>query len=118
MMDWRGVTIVVVLITAFSPGLHAGRGRALMVGIGDSTTAGTPFFLSPLESPPNGQGDEQGQYAYWIMQKRPHWQVLNYGIRGETTAQIRARFKDALAQHPRCVIILAGVNDINQGKSL
>ncbi len=37
-----------------------------IVGLGDSTTAGTPGFRSPLESPPDGAGDETSQYAYWM----------------------------------------------------
>ena len=38
-----------------------------IVALGDSTTAGTPGFKSPLEAPPNGRGDETSQYAYWLM---------------------------------------------------
>ena len=85
-----------------------------MVAIGDSLTAGTPFAQSPLETPPNGGGDEEGQYTYWMMRRRPTWEVLNYGIAGQTTAQIRARFPEALKQNPRCIIIVAGTNDIYQ----
>jgi lysophospholipase L1-like esterase len=53
-----------------------------------------------------------------MMHKRPHWQVLNFGINGETTSQIRARFNDAIKTGPRYIIILAGVNDIYQGLPL
>ena len=38
-----------------------------IIALGDSTTAGTPGFLSPLEAPPNGRGDVTSQYAYWLM---------------------------------------------------
>src|SRR5689334_15161720 len=62
--------------------------KVLIIAIGDSTTAGTPFFLSPLEAPPDGNGDPEGQYAYWMMRRRPQWNVLNHGIRGETSSQI------------------------------
>jgi len=88
--------------------------KTLIIAIGDSTTAGTPFFKSPLEVPPDGEGDPEGQYAYWMMKRRPQWQVLNYGINGQTTSQIRARFLDAIARGPRYIIVLAGVNDIYQ----
>ena len=37
--------------------------RATIVALGDSTTAGTPGFLSPLESPPDGRGDVESQFA-------------------------------------------------------
>ena len=35
-----------------------------IIALGDSTTAGTPGFLSPLEAPPNGRGDVTSQYVY------------------------------------------------------
>jgi lysophospholipase L1-like esterase len=89
-----------------------------IVAIGDSTTAGSPFFRSPLEFPPDGSGDPEGQYSYWMMRKRPQWDVLNYGVTGETTSQIRARFEETYKQSPRYIIILAGVNDIYQGLPL
>ena len=47
------------------PGAPSSRVR--IVALGDSTTAGTPGWLSPLESPPAGAGDETSQYAYWLV---------------------------------------------------
>ncbi len=91
-------------------------GRVKIVGLGDSTTAGTPGFLSPLESPPAGYGDEKSQYAYWMMRAHPSWEVLNRGINGERSDQVLARFRrDAAGEEPRFIVILAGVNDIYQG---
>jgi lysophospholipase L1-like esterase len=89
----------------------------IIVAIGDSTTAGTPGFLSPLEAPPDGRGDPTSQFAYWLMQAHADWQVLNRGVNGERSDQIRARFgRDVLAVRPHAVVILAGVNDIYQGR--
>jgi lysophospholipase L1-like esterase len=89
----------------------------VIVAFGDSTTAGTPAFKSPIEAPPNGSGNEQSQYAYWLMQQHKDWRVLNRGVNGERTDQIAARFdRDVLAAHPRVVVILAGVNDVYQGR--
>ncbi len=89
-----------------------------IVALGDSTTAGTPAFKSPIESPPNGSGDEKSQYSYWLMQAHPEWRVLNRGVNGERTDQIAARFdRDVLANHPRIVVIIAGVNDVYQGRT-
>jgi lysophospholipase L1-like esterase len=85
-----------------------------MVAIGDSTTAGTPYFRSPLEVPLKGQGDPEGQYCYWMMRKKKNWNVLNHGIAGETSSQILSRFEHAVRLGPRFIIILAGVNDIYQ----
>ena len=86
--------------------------------MGDSTTAGTPGFLSPLEAPPSGEGDVTSQYAWWLMQAHPEWEVLNRGVNGERTDQIRARFdRDVLDAAPRIVIVIAGVNDVYQGRT-
>lgn len=90
-------------------------GSLVIVGLGDSTTAGTPGFLSPLEHPPNGKGNPQSQYAYWMMKSHPEWRVLNRGINGERSDQIRARFqRDVISAAPYYAIILAGVNDVYQ----
>jgi lysophospholipase L1-like esterase len=89
----------------------------VIVALGDSTTAGTPAFRSPVEAPPNGSGDAHSQFSYWLMQAHPEWQVLNRGVNGERTDQIAARFdRDVLSHHPAVVIILAGVNDVYQGR--
>ena len=92
--------------------------RIRIVALGDSTTAGTPGFWSPLEAPPAGRGDETSQYSWWLMQAHPEWNVMNRGVNGERSDQIRARFaRDVLDVKPALVIIIAGVNDIYQGRS-
>jgi lysophospholipase L1-like esterase len=89
-----------------------------IVALGDSTTAGTPAFKSPLEAPPNGSGNIESQYAHWLMQRHPDWRVLNRGVSGERSDQIRARFdRDVLRALPDVVVIIAGVNDVYQGRS-
>ncbi len=90
-----------------------------IVGLGDSTTAGTPGFLSPLEAPPNGSGNPESQYAYWMMKSHSDWTVLNRGINGQGSDATLARFeRDVVQEHPDCVIILAGVNDVYQAVPL
>jgi membrane dipeptidase len=90
-----------------------------IVALGDSTTAGTPLYQSPLEAPPAGKGNEESQFAYWLMRRQPGWSVLNRGINGERSDQIAARFdRDVLANAPAAVIIIAGVNDVYQGRSV
>ena len=89
-----------------------------IVALGDSTTAGTPGHRSPIEAPPNGSGNVESQYSYWLMKAHPDWQVLNRGVDGERSDQVRARFAiDALAPRPAVVVIIAGVNDVYQGRS-
>jgi len=88
-----------------------------IVALGDSTTAGTPGFQSPKEAPPSGRGNVESQYAHWMMQAHPEWTVLNRGIDGERSDEILARFeRDVLKESPAIVILLAGVNDVYQGR--
>jgi lysophospholipase L1-like esterase len=92
---------------------------ARIVALGDSTTAGTPGFLSPLEAPPNGRGDETSQYAYWLMKAHAEWEVLNRGVNGERSDHIALRFaRDVIDVSPAAVVIIAGVNDVYQGKAV
>jgi lysophospholipase L1-like esterase len=92
--------------------------RVTIVALGDSTTAGTPEFQSPLEAPPEGAGNVASQFAYWLMRTHEDWRVLNRGVNGERSDQIRARFaRDVLAVRPHAVVIIAGVNDIYQGRT-
>jgi lysophospholipase L1-like esterase len=90
----------------------------VIVAMGDSTTAGTPGFKSPRESPPRGSGDATSQYAYWLMHMHPDWEVVNQGIDGQRSDQIRSRFEeDVVGRHPAVVVIIAGVNDVYQGRT-
>lgn len=99
----------------------------LIVALGDSTTAGTPFFKSPIEVSPSGvndavpnrgSGDETAPFPYWMTKAHPDWTVLNRGVNGERSDQIAARFdRDVLRANPRFVVIIAGVNDVYQGRS-
>lgn len=91
--------------------------RITIVAMGDSTTAGTPGWKSRIEAPPAGAGDETSQYAWWLMQDHPEWTVLNHGVNGERSDQIRGRFeRDVIDQKPGAVVIIAGVNDVYQGR--
>jgi lysophospholipase L1-like esterase len=104
---------LLTLLLAFHPAMQPVR----IVAMGDSTTAGTPAFLSPAEAPPGGRGDQTSQYAYWLMRAHPGWEVLNRGVNGERSDQIRARFeRDVIDPRPAVVVLIAGVNDVYQGR--
>ena len=91
--------------------------KVRIVAMGDSTTAGTPAFKSPREAPPAGRGDETSQYAYWLMKAHPDWEVINQGVNAERSDVIAARFEaDVIAKKPAVVVIIAGVNDVYQGR--
>jgi lysophospholipase L1-like esterase len=87
-----------------------------ILALGDSTTAGTPGFKSPIEAPPDGAGNVESQYAYWLMRAHPEWRVLNRGVNGQRSDEIRTRFGRELSVPPDIVVIIAGVNDIYQGR--
>ena len=94
-----------------------GLDRTVVAALGDSTTAGTPLFKSPVEAPPDGEGDATAPFPYWLMQARPGWDVRNLGVNGERTDQIRARWdRDVAPLAPAAVIVIAGVNDVYQGR--
>jgi lysophospholipase L1-like esterase len=91
---------------------------ATIVALGDSTTAGTPGFQSPIEAPPGGAGNVESQYAYWLMRVHREWRVLNHGVNGERSDQIRRRFeRDVIGLAIDLVVLIAGVNDIYQNHS-
>jgi lysophospholipase L1-like esterase len=91
--------------------------RVRIVAIGDSTTAGTPAFRSPREAPPRGDGNVTSQYAYWLMKAHPDWDVVNQGVNAQRSDVIAARFdEDVVAKKPAVVVIIAGVNDVYQGR--
>jgi lysophospholipase L1-like esterase len=88
----------------------------LIVALGDSTTAGTPGYRSPIEAPNDGEGDPTSQYAYWLVEQHPDWRVLNRGVNGERTDEVAARFeRDVLSRQPKVLVVIAGVNDVYQG---
>lgn len=87
-----------------SPLPEALQGIETIVVLGDSITA---------------LGGEPGGYV-WLLAKTlqnlypdQNWDVINAGISGNTTANLRARFEqDVLARSPQLVIIYIGVNDV------
>ena len=106
--------IAILLLTAMAAPQTT---RVRIVAMGDSTTAGTPAFKSPREAPPSGQGDETSQYAYWLMKAHPQWEIVNQGINAQRSDVIAGRFEeDVIAKKPAVVVIIAGVNDVYQGR--
>jgi lysophospholipase L1-like esterase len=108
---------MVVLVALFAAFAAMTQPKVRIVAMGDSTTAGTPAFKSPREAPPNGSGDETSQYAYWLTKAHPGWEVINQGINAQRSDVIASRFEeDVIAKKPAVVVIIAGVNDVYQGR--
>ncbi len=52
-----------------------------------------------------------------MIKAHPDWDVVNQGINGERSDEIAARFdEDVIAKKPAIVVVIAGVNDIYQGR--
>jgi lysophospholipase L1-like esterase len=109
--------VIALLLIALALAAPMTQTKVRIVAMGDSTTAGTPAFKSPREAPPNGRGDDTSQYAYWLMKAHPGWEVVNQGINAQRSDQIAARFEeDVIALKPAVVVVIAGVNDVYQGR--
>jgi lysophospholipase L1-like esterase len=51
------------------------------------------------------------------MKAHPDWEVVNQGINAQRSDVIAARFEeDVIAKKPAVVVIIAGVNDVYQGR--
>ena len=108
------MTVVFLILAAIlASDVQAKESHLTILAIGDSTTAGSPGFLSPLESPPAGSGNEQSQYGYWMTRRHPGWVVLNHGVMGQTSGKILKRFlRQSRDTKADVVVVLAGVNDL------
>jgi len=91
----------------------------LVVGLGDSITAGNPGWdpdpgRRPFEDPGD---DETSQYLYWAERANPGMGFRNHGVGGERTDEIRARLESAV-DGADVIVVQGGINDIVQGRSI
>jgi lysophospholipase L1-like esterase len=80
--------------------------------LGDSITEGSPHWDSRKRA-----GDPEGQWEHWAGLRHPELELRNFGIWGERTDEIAARFDDAVAGAD-VLIVQGGINDIAQGRSI
>ena len=87
----------------------------IVVGLGDSITAGNPGYdPDPARQPFEGT-DVESQYLYWAAQADPRIEFRNHGVGGERTDQILARFAAATAGAD-VLVVQGGINDVVQGR--
>lgn len=85
----------------------------MVVGLGDSITAGNPLW-DPDPAKRRSEGAvEESQYLYWAAQLDPRIEYRNCGVGGERTDEILARF-DASVTGASVLIVQGGINDIVQ----
>jgi lysophospholipase L1-like esterase len=78
--------------------------------LGDSITEGSPYWDSRRRA-----GDPEGQWEHWAVLRHPALEFRNFGIWGERTDEIAARFDDAVAGAD-VLIVQGGINDIAQNR--
>jgi lysophospholipase L1-like esterase len=80
--------------------------------LGDSITEGWPFWDARRRS-----GDPPGPWEHWAGLRFPELELRNFGIWGERTDQIAARFDEAVAGAD-ALIVQGGINDIAQRRDV
>ena len=91
----------------------------LVVGLGDSITAGNPGWdPDPARRRVEDPGDDEtSQYLYWAARAYPGMRFRNHGVGGERTDEIRARLETAVAGAD-VIVVQGGINDVVQGRSV
>jgi lysophospholipase L1-like esterase len=94
-------------------------GTLLVAALGDSITAGTPFWDpdARIRATIGPELDERHQWGYWAERANPGIRVRNHGVNGQRTDQIAARLEDAL-EGADVLVAQGGINDIAQGRPL
>ncbi len=85
--------------------------RAVVACLGDSITEGSPYWDSRRRA-----GDPEGQWQHWAALRFPELDLRNFGIWGQRTDEIAARFDEAV-EGATALIVQGGINDIAQGRS-
>jgi lysophospholipase L1-like esterase len=80
--------------------------------LGDSITEGSPYWDSR-----RGAGNPEGQWEHWAGLLHPELEFRNFGIWGERTDEIAARF-DRAVEGADVLIVQGGINDIAQGRAI
>lgn len=97
-----------VIVKDDRTGYTYGAKRLKLVCLGDSITAGAPFYTGA--TPPT---EEQDVYS-WVrfIRDRVTFDVINKGIGGHSSRLCKARFEaDVADEHPSHCIIAVGIND-------
>jgi lysophospholipase L1-like esterase len=78
--------------------------------LGDSITEGSPYWDSRAR-----RGNPEGQWQHWAALQHSELEFANFGIWGQRTDEILARFDEAVAGAD-VLVVQGGINDIAQGR--
>jgi lysophospholipase L1-like esterase len=93
----------------------SGEGTIVVAALGDSITAGSPFWdPDPEVRAQVGDGlTEQSQWEYWAARKDDRLRFRNCGVYGERTDEIAERL-EVCAAGADVLVVQGGINDIAQ----
>jgi lysophospholipase L1-like esterase len=93
-----------------------GEGTIVVAALGDSITAGSPYWDPDLEvrTEIGDDLDEQSQWEYWAARKDERLLFRNCGVYGERTHEIAERL-ETCAAGADVLVVQGGINDIAQG---
>jgi lysophospholipase L1-like esterase len=80
--------------------------------LGDSITEGSPYWDSRAQT-----GNPEGQWEHWAALRFADLTFRNFGIWGQRTDEIAARFDEAV-RGADVLIVQGGINDIAQGRDV
>jgi len=84
--------------------------------LGDSITAGSPLWdPDPEVRKKIDRPDERSQWEWWAMRLHGELDLRNFGVHGERTDQIAARFAQAV-DGAEAIVVQGGINDVVQGR--
>jgi lysophospholipase L1-like esterase len=89
----------------------------VVVGLGDSITAGNPLWDPDPHKRPQDGGNPESQYLYWAARADPRIEFRNCGVGGERTDQILARL-DSSVEGASVLVVQGGINDVVQKRSI
>ena len=85
-----------------------GGERIVVACLGDSITEGSPGWQHETG------GDPESTWMHWAGRADPRLELRNFGIHGETTAEIAARLDEAVAGAD-VLVVQGGINDVYHG---
>lgn len=93
-----------------------GEGTIVVAALGDSITAGSPYWDPDPEvrARIGDDVDERSQWEYWAARKDERLRFRNCGVYGERTDEIARRLEQCVSGVD-VLVVQGGINDVAQG---